>query len=48
MNSKNYRDTVLAYVQKLEEIDKLEDELVRLKKEAGNLKEQIDNSKTNK
>jgi hypothetical protein len=58
MNSKNYRDIVLEYVQKLGEIDKIEDEFVNsggaenfksqlteLKKEASNLKQQIDNFK---
>jgi hypothetical protein len=45
MNSKNYRDIVLAYVDKLGEVDKAEDQLTKLKKEASDLKEQIDNAK---
>jgi hypothetical protein len=58
MNSKDYRDIVLEYVQKLGEIDRAEDEVVNsggaenfktqlagLKKEASDLKQQIDNFK---
>jgi hypothetical protein len=58
MNSKNYRDIVLKYVEKLGEIDKVEDEfinsggaenfktqLIELRKEVSNLKQQIDNFK---
>lgn len=54
MNSKNYRDLVLDYVQKLGEIDKAEDERVgqdqlsKLKKEASDLKQKIDNSRKKK
>ena len=48
MNSKNYRDQVLEYVQKLGEIDKVEDQLLELKKEASDLKQQIDHSKRKK
>ena len=67
MNSKNYRDAVLEYVQKLGEIDRFEDELFEyrkkgnleqaqeteknlgeLKKEASNLKEQIESHKRKK
>jgi hypothetical protein len=48
MNNKIYRDIVLAYVEKLGEIDKLEDELRRRKQEASDLKQQIDNSKGKK
>lgn len=45
MNSKNYRDIVLAYVNKLGEIDKTEDQLTELKKEASKLKQEIDDAK---
>ncbi len=59
MNSKNYRDLVLEYVEKLGEIDQTEDQLAasknqpielkdaltKLKKEASDLKDQIDQSK---
>jgi heterodisulfide reductase subunit C len=67
VNSKNYRDAVLEYVQKLGEIDRFEDELFEyrkkgnleqaqeteknlgeLKKEASNLKEQIESHKRKK
>lgn len=44
-NSKDYRDTVLKYREKLAEVDKLEDELVECKKEASELKKIIDNHK---
>ena len=45
MNSKNYRDTVLTYIDKLGEIDKLEDELVNSEGETGELKEKINECK---
>ena len=45
VNSKNYRDTVLTYVDKLGEIDKLEDELVKSEGETGELKEKINKCK---
>ena len=45
MNSKNYRDTVLSYVNKLGEIDRLEDELVNSEGETGGLKEKINECK---
>lgn len=44
-NSKDYRNTVLTYIEKLAEVDKLEDELVKRKKEVSELKEKIDNHK---
>jgi hypothetical protein len=54
MNSKSYRDIVLEYIEKLGEIDKAadqrigEDKLIKLKKEANVLKEQIDKYKLKK
>ena len=48
MNNKDYRDIVLAYVEKLGEIDKLEDELTEKKQEANELKKEIDNFKRKK
>jgi hypothetical protein len=41
MNSKNYRDLVLEYVQKLGEIDKAEDQLREFKEPPVELKDQI-------
>lgn len=38
MNSKNYRDIILEYVQKLGEVDTTEDKLFELKK-SGKLEE---------
>ncbi|WP_445244829.1 hypothetical protein [Microcoleus sp. OTE_8_concoct_300] len=45
VNRKNYRDMVLTYVDKLGEIDKLEDELVNSEGETGELKEKINEYK---
>lgn len=41
MNSKEYRDTVLTYVNKLGQIDNLEDELIKSKGEPDKLKQEI-------
>ena len=45
MNIKDYRDTVLTYVNKLGEIDKLEDQLVKSGEETHGLKQQINHLK---
>jgi phage shock protein A len=52
MNSKNYRDMVLTYVDKLGEIDKLEDQLIgsenqpiELKNQLAELKKEVSNLK---
>jgi cell division protein FtsL len=47
-NSKDYRNTVLTYIEKLGEIDKLEDELRERKKEVSELKKEIDDCKRKK
>jgi hypothetical protein len=44
-NKKKYRDIVLPYIEKLGEIDKLEDELTKKKEEASKLKKEIDDFK---
>ena len=41
-NSQNPRKVILSYVEKLGEIDTKEDELIELKKEATELKAEID------
>ena len=41
-NSENPRKIILSYIEKLGEIDTKEDELVELKKEATELKAEID------
>jgi cell division protein FtsB len=41
-NSQNPRKVILSYIEKLGEIDTKEDELVELKKEATELKAEID------
>jgi len=41
-NSQNSRKIILNYVEKLGEIDTKEDELIKLKKEATELKAEID------
>jgi phage shock protein A len=45
MNSKNYRDTVLTYIEKLGEIDKLEDQLIEQKNQPDEVKNQLTNLK---
>jgi uncharacterized coiled-coil DUF342 family protein len=45
MNRKDYRDTVLTYVEKLGEIDKLENQLVKSGEETHELKQQINHLK---
>jgi molecular chaperone GrpE (heat shock protein) len=47
-NKKKYRDIVLPYIEKLGEIDKLENELFEKKREASELKKEIDNFKRRK
>ena len=46
MNNKNYRDIVLTYIDKLGEIDKLEDKLIESEEGKEQLKEQINALKT--
>lgn len=41
MNSKNYRDTVLTYLDKLGKIDKLEDQLAKPGEEQDKVKQEI-------
>ena len=41
MNSKNYRDLVLEYVEKLGEIDKIEDQLATSKNQPTQLKDAL-------
>lgn len=41
MNNKDYRDTVLSYVDKLGEIDKLEDQIINSKGEISELKKKV-------
>ncbi len=41
-DERNPRKTALTYIEILGEIDKTEDQLLKLKKEATNLKKQLD------
>jgi Mg2+ and Co2+ transporter CorA len=41
MNSKNYRDIALEYVEKLGEIDKIEDQLLRPENQSTELRNQL-------
>lgn len=41
MNSKNYRDIVLEYVDKLGEIDRIEDELTKSNNQSTEIKDQL-------
>ena len=45
MNNKNYRDTVLTYVDKLGEIDKLEDQLIKSGEETDGIKQELNELK---
>jgi len=45
MNSKNYRDTVLTYVDKLGEIDKLEDQLIESGEGTDKIKQELNELK---
>jgi septal ring factor EnvC (AmiA/AmiB activator) len=45
MNSKNYRDMVLEYVEKLGEIHTLEDKLIQQNNQSDELKKQLSNLK---
>lgn len=45
MNSKSYRDIVLTYVEKLEEIDKLENQLTKPQGETYELEEKVNKLK---
>jgi peptidoglycan hydrolase CwlO-like protein len=42
MNSKDYRDTVLTYIEKLGEIDKLKDEFFTTEGNKDELRQKID------
>jgi len=46
MNSKNYRDLVLEYVEKLGEIDKIENQLIKSKNQPTELTNNLTKLKT--